>query len=707
MFKNIRLTFKNLKLIQKVSSLALLILIINLGIQSILLLNIRDSSLKNASVYVDTVSNDLSFEITQTLAKTEQDMNQLSQDFSQLIAQRKISRSDALHLLQNRLQSDPNIIGFGLGFEPNAFDQADTAHQMDVLSGSNESGRFLAYVTRGSNDQPVVEPLTGYDVPGDGDWYLQPKATGLPTVTEPYLYTVGGKEVTMFTISYPILNAKGQFLGTLTADIALDQMQNFFANNESLNREKAIAVLFTEKGHIISSTIDPKDVNQIQIDDPLIKNVLSGKNKEVYTANNLQDKGAYLTSDGLVTFRTGTNWHLVSAIPEKIVLKSYEDSLFQSMILIGIAIVIILLLILGIGKSINKPIQKLMRIMKQVELGDLTEFSALESKDEIGQLSSSFDKMLSSLRELIAQVQNTSGIVEDSSDNLTILSRQNALSISEVNTIVGQIADANIKQAEDIESIVGRTAVLGDMINESSEVINALNTVAARTNQISSQGVQTLGDLEQKSHETKALSQEINRAVTDVNLTINQIEDIAKLIDNIASQTNLLALNASIEAARAGEAGRGFSVVADEIRSLSEQTTLATQEIRQLIITILNKSAIAVRSVSEVSAAQESEYEVIHTSIDIFQEIISAFQKISEQLLTIQGNSHVIENSKNDILDALTNISALTQETTASTEEVTSTMNEQKESIDQLTQHSENLSVLTESLKSQVVSFRI
>lgn len=707
MFKNIGLTFKNLKLIQKISSLALLILMINLGIQGFLLLNIRNSSLKDASVYVDTVSNDLSLEITQNLAKTEQDMLQLSQDLSHLIGQKRLTRTDAIHLLESRLKMDPNIIGYGLGFEPNAFDQQDNGHKNNLLAGSDKSGRFLAYITVGANEKTVVEPLTGYDVPGDGDWYLKPKATKLPIVTEPYLYTVNGKEVTMFTISYPILDPKDQFLGTLTADIALDQMQNFFANNESLNREKAVAVLFTEKGHIISSTIDPEAVNQIQLDNPLIQNVLSGKNKEVYEAKDLQEKGKYLTSDGIVTFKTGTKWHLVSSIPQGVVLKNYNDNLRQSAVLIALAILIILALIYGIGKSISNPIQKLMSIMKQVESGNLTEYSGLDSKDEIGQLSNSFDKMLFSLRDLINKVQTTSGVVENSSEHLTSLSKQNAMTISEVNTIVSQIADANIKQAEDIESIVGRTAVLGDMINESASVIDSLNLVAAHTNNISGQGVKTLGDLEQKSHETKALSQEINRAVTDVNLTINQIENIAKLIDNIASQTNLLALNASIEAARAGEAGRGFSVVADEIRSLSEQTTLATQEIRQLIITILNKSEIAVRSVSEVSAAQESEYEVIHTSINIFHEIISAFHKISEQLLTIQRNSHVIEDSKNEILDALTNISALTQETTASTEEVTSTMNEQKEAIDQLSQHSENLSVLTESLKSQVVSFRI
>ena len=171
------------------------------------------------------------------------------------------------------------------------------------------------------------------------------------------------------------------------------------------------------------------------------------------------------------------------------------------------------------------------------------------------------------------------------------------------------------------------------------------------------------------------------------------------LIDNIASQTNLLALNASIEAARAGDAGRGFSVVADEIRSLAEQTTTATKDIKQLISVILSKSSVAVKSVNAVSAAQESEFKVIHESIDIFNEIIGAFRSISEQVTTVKSNAGVIENSKNEILDALTNISALTEETTASTEEVTATMGEQKEAMDRLSHQSTQLSQLTEALK--------
>ena len=100
--------------------------------------------------------------------------------------------------------------------------------------------------------------------------------------------------------------------------------------------------------------------------------------------------------------------------------------------------------------------------MKKVEHGDLSESARIDSSDEIGQLSASFDKMLDSLRHLINEVQTTSTVVENSSEHLSDLALQNAESIGEVNTIVSQIAEANVRQAEDIESIVNRTALLGD-----------------------------------------------------------------------------------------------------------------------------------------------------------------------------------------------------------------------------------------------------
>ena len=119
---------------------------------------------------------------------------------------------------------------------------------------------FSLMCSRTDSGDNNIEPLTGYDIAGSGDWYLVPKNTVKPIVTEPYLYKVNGKEIMIFTISYPIQSANGKFIGVLTADIALGQMQSKFVSNEHLNKEQALAMLFTNKGQILSSTVNPEDV---------------------------------------------------------------------------------------------------------------------------------------------------------------------------------------------------------------------------------------------------------------------------------------------------------------------------------------------------------------------------------------------------------------------------------------------------------------
>ncbi len=698
---------KNVKLIYKISFLAAVILLISMAIQGMLLLNIRELNLDNAATKANAISTNFSTRLTQSVTQTESNVKQLSQDLSDLIPSRHLSRSDAIQLLSDRLGENEHVVAFGLGLEPNAFDGNDAlfANQKQLCSDSN--GRFLPYVSKNDQNQVSLDLLTGYDESGSGDWYLVPKKSGQSIVTEPYSYTVNGKEIMMFTIAYPIMDSQHRFLGVLTADISIDQLQSSFEKEPSLNEAKAVAMLFTEKGQILSSTIDKSLVNQTKLDLPIIQRIIQEKPSSIFVDTSIKGNERYMASAKNVTFINQNKWHLLVAIPDSVILRTYRLNQYKSFAMIGFSILLAMGLMFFIVNSINRPIKRLIRVMKAVENGDLTESASLDSTDEIGQLSTSFDNMIDSLRSLIHEVQDTSGIVENSSDHLSSVAQQNARTISEINTIVGQIAEANVRQAEDIEGIVTKTSILGDMLNESGQVIDLLSQVSDKTNVISNQGVKTLGELDEKSAQTRELSVEITKTVSDVNDAVSNIENIAILIDGIAAKTNLLALNASIEAARAGDAGRGFAVVADEIRSLAEQTTLATKDIKMLISQVLEKSSAAVLSVEEVTSAQNSEFQVIHETIDIFNEIIDSFKTISEQIQKIESNSNVIDASKNGILDAMTNISALTEETTASTEEVTSTMNEQKESMDRLSDQSGKLSQLTESLKQKTSRFKI
>ena len=158
----------------------------------------------------------------------------------------------------------------------------------------------------------------------------------------------------MFTIAYPIQDPQGKFLGVLTADIALDQMQAKFESNEGLNNAQALAMLFTDKGQVLSSTVNAADVNAMKADDPVIQYVLKNEPDRVYPIDNLKTQDKYMAFASDVTFQTGDKWHLLSAIPDAVILKTYHENQLKTLLMIAGSLILIGILLVLITRSINQ-----------------------------------------------------------------------------------------------------------------------------------------------------------------------------------------------------------------------------------------------------------------------------------------------------------------------------------------------------------------
>ncbi|HJV44203.1 MAG TPA: methyl-accepting chemotaxis protein [Bacillota bacterium] len=338
-------------------------------------------------------------------------------------------------------------------------------------------------------------------------------------------------------------------------------------------------------------------------------------------------------------------------------IQDYEHS--ASIMVITIAsIAIILASIVGITitKMLTNPIIETMMLMEKAEAGDLTVQSQYVSKDELGILTQSFNQMLKGLRLTITQVV-------ESAANLAASSEQISASTEEIAGGSQQQAQS----ANNASELVKELAISVDSIAKNAEqaAISSEQTAV-----LASQGGEVIKD---------ALMgmRQIDEKMAELADKSTQIGEIVEVIDDIAEQTNLLALNAAIEAARAGEAGKGFAVVADEVRKLAERSSKATKEIAALITSIQNNTHHAV---SAVTAGNEK----MNHAEKTFNEIVGVVQSSASKVTEIAAASEEQSAQSAGVLEVVENIAAITQQTSAGTQETAATANDLSKMADQL-----------------------
>ena len=327
--------------------------------------------------------------------------------------------------------------------------------------------------------------------------------------------------------------------------------------------------------------------------------------------------------------------------------------------------------------------------------------------DEIGDMTRSLISMQNGLRELIRKIVHGSNQLSESSDTLSKITEEASIAINESANAVESLAMSSTTQAHDANEVSKNTNILGSKIEESSVLVADAKDIASTAETLSKQGKKIIGNLNEKTMSSIEKTVEIEEIISDIENASKDTESIIALIENISGQTNLLALNASIEAARAGEAGRGFSVVADEIRGLSEETHKATENIRDLISAIQHKVKNAVFEMSTVRNMTNEQYEVLLDTDKIFNEISSSVDNLLNHMDIVNNHSDDISIKKEEILVAINQISGVTQEFSATTEEISASTEEQAASMEEISSLSETNKELSDDLKLAVSEFKI
>ncbi|MBZ9688583.1 methyl-accepting chemotaxis protein [Clostridium estertheticum] len=406
----------------------------------------------------------------------------------------------------------------------------------------------------------------------------------------------------------------------------------------------------------------------------------------------------------------GTQWSLAVVIAKTEVLSELDS------LKISVMVSSILFLLIGLGivymiaNNISKGIKSTSKHLDLLATGILNEEVSpkyLALKDEVGDMTSSMQTMQHSLRQMINRIKDNSSNINMQSENLSSVAEEISSSSQNVAEAINQIAEGTGTQSEDLINV---TEILDNFSNKLSGMVSEIKIVDSNSREISSMANESSSEMNKLNQSVTKVSDSFktfNGKITGLAKDINEINEITNIINNIAGQTNLLALNAAIEAARAGESGRGFSVVADEIRKLAEQSKLSSESISKLINVISKNTDVIVQDSVEMDDELINQVNIINSSITSFRKIIESVNEVIPKIETVKISAEDIDRDKNNILSSVDGVSAVSLEVSASSEEIAASSEEMTAATQEVAAAAQILSSMTNEMIDEVSKFKI
>ncbi len=448
-----------------------------------------------------------------------------------------------------------------------------------------------------------------------------------------------------------------------------------------------------------------------------IGNLTQARSEAIQLAQDEKGDEAYnVFSKQIVTLRTTINNTLddlqtINNEEAKSIYQKNKQSVKSAVTTLLLVSALVILLTIGIGlliaRMITKPLNDIKNLMETAKEGDFQVQGTYESKDEIGLLTASFNKMIGGLKEMIMSVGNISSTVAASSEELSASAEQNNSAIEHISSITEKLASGSNHQVNQIQE---SSTIIHRITNQTSEVVENVEQITKRaldTAAISNSGTATV---ETAAKQMKSINENVTelssvfQGLSEHSAKISQINDV---ITTIADQTNLLALNAAIEAARAGDHGKGFAVVASEVRKLAEGSSNSANQIKDLVSLIQSETARTLQSVTNTTKEVKEGLAVVEQAGTSFMQINEAVQHVVNQIQQIGSAIYNLAKDTHEVQQMIHEVNGIAEEAAAGAQNVSATTEEQLASMEEIASSAMDLANMSEELQELIVRFKI
>lgn len=636
-------------------------------------------------------------------------------------------------ILKQALIANENFVDTWVVYEPNALDGLDS--QYANTENHDSTGRFIPYWTKvGSTIE--CTPLTDYE---NGFWYVNPLKSPTGILIDPNPYEIGGKTIWVCGVAFPIHGKDGRPIGVIGLDMSLDTLSSLLKQVKVY--DSGYLSLISDSGLL---AVDYDTENE-------------GQNLAAYTDSStgpiFQSSKSSLQPFGMTVKEKGESvykyyqpfkvedakevWFLGLNAKESEITAAAKAVFFISavaFVLTALVILFVLFLIIqGVVKEMNKGVSAMQNIAQGD--GDLTVRMEIKTDNELGKMYKFFNLTIEKIQNSIAQVKEAAGNLTEQGSALGDSMNDTAASANEITANIDSVnkqvqqQGRNVHEAQEALGSINSSVseLVSNIQSQSSSVVESSSAIEEMVANIRS----VTGILEKNGITIKSLENSSESGRVSINNSVEAIKKIqeqsgtlleaSKIIQAIASQTNMLAMNAAIEAAHAGESGKGFSVVADEIRKLAEDSNKQGKNITNNLKVVL----ASVKEVTDSSEQLQNQFNEIyeltqavarqeltimnamHEQSEGGEQILLAIKQIQDVTANVKGSSDAMEDATKEANVKMDNLMRLTEEITASMDEMSIGIESINNSINAVNDMTHKNTQSIESLGEAVSKFKV